>query len=436
MEESKKMGLWSGTSLVMGNMIGGGIFLLPAALSFYGGISLVGWLVSALGSICLALVFSRLSKIVTAKNGGPYAYTQAAFGDFMGFLIAWGYWISIWAANAAITVTFVGAMSIFFPALAENRFLAVLTGLSAIWLLTWVNTRGIRETAMVQVITTLLKIIPLLVVTIGGLFFFDLDNLLPFNQSGTSNLVAIGATATLTLYAFLGFESATIPAKSIKDPLRNIPRATVLGTLLTAALYIGCTVAVMGMIPPSVLQNSPAPLAEAATRLGGSSMRYFIAGGIAVATFGALNGWIMILGQIPLALAEDHLFPKIFKRLNRKAVPASGLIIGSALVSGLMLLNYSESLVEQFKFMTLLTTLSVLTPYLFSTAAYLLLALQKQKSDYRMINILILSGLAFVYCMWAVYGSGEESVFWGFILLLMGIPFYVWVKWRHSKHSV
>lgn len=435
MDDSKKMGLWAGTSLVMGNMIGGGIFLLPAALSFYGGISLLGWLFTTIGSICLALVFSRLSKSIPHKNGGPYAFTQVAFGDFLGFLIAWGYWISIWTANAAITVTFVGALSVFFPELASNRYLAVLTGLAAIWLLTWVNTRGVRETAFVQILTTLLKIIPLIVVTIGGFFFFKLENLLPFNQSGTSTWVAISATATLTLYAFLGFESATIPAKSMKNPKKNIPKATVLGTLLTAAIYILCTVAVMGMIPPETLQNSPAPLADAATIMGGENMRYFIAGGIAIATFGALNGWIFILGQIPLAIAEDDLFPEIFKRLNSKQAPVGGLVIGSILVSGLLLFNYADSLVAQFKFMTLLTTLSVLTPYLFSTAAYFLLSLQKQKSDYRMINILILSALAFVYCMWAVYGSGEEVVFWGFLLLLSGIPFYLWIKYSVKKDN-
>ncbi|MEM6376699.1 MAG: amino acid permease [Bacteroidota bacterium] len=433
MKETKKMGLWAGTSLVMGNMIGGGIFLLPAALSFYGGISLLGWLFTTLGSICLALVFSRLSKMVKQKNGGPYAFTQTAFGDFMGFLIAWGYWISIWTANAAITVTFVGAMSVFIPDLTSNRYLAVLMGLSAIWFLTWVNTRGVRETAFVQILTTILKIIPLMVVTIGGLFFFKWEHLMPFNQSEVSTWGAIGATATLTLYAFLGFESATITAKSIENPDKNIPKATIIGTLLTAAIYILCTIAVMGMIPPETLQNSPAPLADAATIIGGDNMRLFIAGGIAIATFGALNGWIFILGQIPLAIAEDKLFPKVFKNLNAQQAPAGGLIIGSLLVSGLLLLNYSESLVEQFKFMTLLTTLSVLTPYLFSTAAYFLLSLQKGKSDYSMINILILSVLAFVYCMWAVYGSGEEVVFWGFLLLLSGIPFYLWIKYSVKK---
>lgn len=432
---TKKLGIWSSSALVMGNMIGGGIFLLPAALASFGSISLIGWIISAFGSICLALVFSRLSRMLPHKNGGPYAYTQVAFGDFMGFLIAWGYWISIWTANAAITVTFVGSLSVFFPTLAENRILAVMTGLAAIWILTWVNSRGIRNAATVQIITTALKIVPLLVVSIGGLIFIDFDHFKPFNQSGQSTWAALGATATLTLYAFLGFESATIPAKSIENPRKTIPIATTIGTLLTALIYIICTVAVMGLLPMLELQSSAAPLADAAMKIGGSQMRYLVAGGIAIATFGALNGWILILGQIPLAIAEDRLFPKVFAKLNQKEAPQAGLIIGSILVSTLMLFNYSDSLVEQFTFMTMLTTLSVLTPYLFSTAAHLIFVLSGKTDDNNMMQAVILSILAFVFSMWAIYGSGEEVVFWGFMLLLSGIPFYVWIKWRQQKNN-
>jgi len=424
--------MWGATSLVMGNMIGGGIFLLPAALAGYGSISLLGWLVSAIGSILLALVFSRLSRVLPQKNGGPYAYTRAAFGDFMGFLIAWGYWISIWAANAAIAVTFVGALSVFFPMLASDRILAVTVGLGAIWLLTWINSRGIRDAALVQIITTVLKIAPLLLVGIAAPFFWQWVNFQPFLQENVSFWPALAATASMTLYAFLGFESATIPAQSIKHPRHTIPLATTLGTILTAGVYIICTAGVMGLVPMQELAQSAAPMADAAMRIGGANMRYWVAAGIAIATFGALNGWILILGQIPLAIAEDRLFPKLFAQTNQRGAPLPGLLIGSLLVSVLMLFNYSDGLVEQFRFMTLLTTLSVLTPYLFSTAAYLLFLLGGKTDDKRMILAVILSCLAFVYSLWMVYGAGAEVVYWGFLLLLAGIPFYVWIKWSRS----
>src|SRR6478609_10172178 len=141
--KSGSIGIWTSTSLVMGNMIASAIFMLPATLSSFGSISLVVWLVSGVGAVSLALMYSWLSQMMPIANGGPYAYTREGLGDFAAFLVAWGYWISVWAANAAIAVTFISYLTVFLPALGTNSFLAVGAGLSAIWLLTWVNTRGI-----------------------------------------------------------------------------------------------------------------------------------------------------------------------------------------------------------------------------------------------------------------------------------------------------
>ncbi|MEO0340452.1 MAG: amino acid permease [Bacteroidota bacterium] len=196
-------------------------------------------------------------------------------------------------------------------------------------------------------------------------------------------------------------------------------------------VYIICTFSIMGMIEPGVLKDDPAPFATAAIQIGGSEMRYFIAGGVAVATFGALNGWMLILGQVPKSIAEDDLFPAVFRKVNTKGVPAKGIVIGSTLVSIILAMNYSATLVKQFEFLTLLTTLSVLTPYLFSSAAYILLKI-KQGTDKSLTKTYILSGLAFVYCMWTVIGAGQEVVFWGFILLILGVPFYLYIKVNHQ----
>ncbi len=434
MHKPQKIGLVGAIALVMGNMIGGGIFLLPSTLASYGGISMIGWVFSGLGVLLLAYIFSQLSQMVGSKDGGPYTYTREGFGDFMGFLIAWGYWVSIWVANAAITVAFVGAVSVFFPILKENTAIALFFGLSTIWLLVWINTRGVKTIEGIQIMTTILKIVPILLVSIGGLFFFNPEYFQPFNTSSHSDLGAIQLSAAVTLYAFLGFESATIPVGLIDKPKVNIPKATVWGTLLTALVYIVCTFSIMGMIEPGTLKDDPAPFATAAIQIGGSGMRYFIAAGVAIATFGALNGWMLILGQIPKSIAEDDLFPKVFRQVNAKGVPARGIVIGSLLVSLILAMNYSATLVKQFEFLTLLTTLSVLTPYLFSSAAYILLRI-KQKPDKGMLKTYILSGLAFVYCMWSVIGAGQEVVFWGFILLLLGVPFYLYIKISKENNS-
>ncbi|NNJ89204.1 MAG: amino acid permease, partial [Eudoraea sp.] len=147
----------------------------------------------------------------------------------------------------------------------------------------------------------------------------------------------------------------------------------------------------------------------------------------------ALNGWILIQSQIARATAIDQMFPKIFKRENKKGAPVWGLIIGSVLSSMIMLMNYTEGFVEQFKFMILLSIFSCLVPYIFSTAAYVSISLQRNPNKTSRASIFILGSLAFFYALWAVFGAGEESVFWGFILLLLGTPFYVWMKWKYAK---
>lgn len=423
--EKRKIGIWTATSLVIGNMIASGLFMLPATLAVYGGVSLIGWLISGAGALCLALVFSWLSKLKPNATGGPYAYTREGMGEFASFLVAWGYWISVWCTNAAIAVAFVSYLTIFIPALSNNPLLSVSTGLAAIWFLTWINTKGVKEAGIVQVITTILKLAPLLVITIGGLFYLNADHFIPFNVSSQSNLSAITSATTLTLFAFLGLESATIPSGNIENPEKTIPRATIIGTLLTTAIYFLGTVAVMGLIPPAELHLSQAPFADAAASIWGDGARYLVAGGAVISTFGALNGWILIQGQMPYAAARDKIFPKIFAKESKNGTPVAGIVISSILISILMSMNFTRSLADTFTFMILLTTLTVLLPFLFSIVSLVMLEYKAQKlTSFK----LIVSALAFLYSMWAIIGSGEEIVYWGFILLMAGLPFYAWIQ--------
>ena len=350
--------------------------------------------------------------------------------------MAWGYWISVWCTNATIAVALVSALSTFFPVLAANAVWAVLTGLGAIWLLTWVNAMGVVATGRVQLITTILKLLPLVIVAVGGLFFIRFSNFVPFNTSGSSNFSAITTTAALTFFAFLGLECATIPSGSVDKPEKTIPRATMIGTILATLVYILSTVSVMGMIPSKTLQHSVTPFADAAVIMWGSQAQYWVSAGVAIAAFGALNGWILIQGQVPAAIAKDKLFPPIFKKENKKGVPVLGIVIGSVLVSLVMMMNYTSSLVEQFRFLILLTTITTLLPYLFSTAAYVMIVLEKKYLHTNgLVQTIILSSLAFAYSLWAVAGSGQETDYWGFILMMAGIPFYVWIKLRNKNHS-
>jgi APA family basic amino acid/polyamine antiporter len=435
-ENKKQLGLWTSTSLVIGNMIGAGVFMMPATLASFGGISLVGWVFASIGAFLLSKVFANLSKLLPAADGGPYAYSQKGLGDFAGFLVAWCYLVSVWCTNAAITVSFISAMSTFIPSLATNSLLAAFTGLATIWFLTWINSLGILTSGKLQLVTTILKIVPIVLIGLAGLFYIQWDNFLPFNASGTSNVAAITATTTLTFFAFLGIECATIPSGSVANSASTVARATTLGTLIATLVYILSTVSIMGMIPAAQLKTSVTPFADAAIMIWGQGAQYWVSAGVAIAAFGALNGYILIQGQLPAAIANDKLFPAIFARQNSKGVPAMGVVISSVFVSIFMVMNYTKGLVAQFQFLILLTTSTIIIPYVFCTASFMILRLRKTfTNSLAKITAILLACLTFVFCIWIMLGLGQETVFWGFFLTLFSVPIYVYAIWRRDQNQ-
>jgi APA family basic amino acid/polyamine antiporter len=417
----RTLGFWMAVALVMGNMIGSGIFLLPSSLAPYGGLSLVGWLVSTGGALMLAVVFARLARLHPAA-GGPYAYTRSAFGDFAGFLVAWGYWIAIWTSLAALAVAFVGYLTPFAPALARP-IPAAAAAVVAIWFLVGVNVAGVRTGGLVQLVTTALKLLPLVLVGLAGFVHFDASAFAVPDSSARELAASVPAVATLTLWAFLGLESATVPADSIDDPDRTIPQATLVGTALTALIYIVSTVGVMSVLDRATLGTSAAPFADAARLLGGEWAAGAVAAGAAISCFGALNGWTLLAGQLPLAVARTGMFPGVFARESARGAPTAGLIIAGALATALVCLNYTRGLVELFTFFILLSTLSTLVPYVFSSLAVFLLPGSREAR-----GIGVAAALAFAYSLWAIGGAGEETVYWGFLLLLSGLPVYVFIS--------
>jgi basic amino acid/polyamine antiporter, APA family len=438
------LGFWMAVALVMGNMVGSGVFLLPASLAPFGAISLAGWLMSTAGAVLLALVFARLAAANPAA-GGPYAFTRSAFGELAGFIVAWGYWISVWCSNAALSVAFVGYLDPFFPSIVRNPASGAALAIVALWMLTGVNLRGVRTAGVVQVTTTVLKILPLVMVGVGGLFVLNYEHFLITDPSPRAIAHGVTATATLTLWAFLGLECATIPAGNIQNPQRTIPLATIAGTLVAAVIYILGTIAVMGAVPPAMLGQTTAPYAEAARTLAGNAGASIISIGAAISCVGALNGWILIVGQLPLAVAEDGLFPSIFRRRSSNGAPAFGLLVGAILSTTLIAMNYTRGLVSLFTFVILLSTLSTLIPYVFCSLAGFVARRPSTRGTPGTRGTRgtpgtpgtpgtrgtpgtpVISALAFVYSLWAISGAGAEVVYWGFLLLLSGLPVYVWV---------
>jgi APA family basic amino acid/polyamine antiporter len=441
----RSLGLWMATALVIGNMVGSGVFLLPASLAGEAGpVSIVALALTGVGAMLLALVFARLGSAYP-RTGGPYAYARRAFGDFIGFWTAWGYWIAAWVGNAAIAIAFVAYTAHFWGGLNDNRFLAALLAIALIWVLTAVNVVGARETGWVQVVTTVLKFVPLAAIGLIGLFWVAFSvgggNLTPFAPEGGGgwfNDFHINAAATLALWAFIGLESATVPAEEMKDPERTIARSTIIGTLATTLLYVVALITVMGALPRATLAGSTAPFADAADALwGGTLLGVSWGDAVAVvamiATLGCLNGWILLTARVSLAAAEDGLFPEPFARVKGKGqTPVFGLVVSSLLVSALVLYNWNATVGERFTEVILLASIATLMPYAYSAAAQAYLWAHDRARFTRGVFIrdMLIAALAFVFATWAIWGAGTEWIAKGFMLLLLGIPVYIWMSWR------
>jgi APA family basic amino acid/polyamine antiporter len=330
--------------------------------------------------------------------------------------------------NAGIATAFVAYLTPFFPMLKASPLYSGAAAVGTLWLLTAVNLRGVREAGVLQLVTTVLKVLPLVAVGTLGLLAINRANFTPFNPGGGSGVSAVTASATLTLWAFLGLECATIPAQEVRDPERTIPLVTVLGTVVTALIYLLSFAAVMGVLSQPELSASSAPFADAATRMWGRAAGEIVAAGAAVAAFGVLNGWVLMQGQMPLAPARDGLFPARFGRLSRRGTPAFGLVLSSMLATFLVAANYTRGLVGLFTFTALLGTVTVLLAYLGSSAGQILLIFRQpgRFGGKGARRAMIVSAVAFVYSVWAIVGAGWNVVLWGAVLLAMGMPVYLW----------
>jgi len=426
---AKSLGLAACTAIVVGNMVGSGFYLSPAAVAPYGLLAVLAWIVMGIGALCLGLTFARLARVAPA-TGGPYAYTRLGYGDFAGFLVAWGYWISIWASLPVIAVAFTGSFVKLVPALQGNRAIAIAITVGAIWLVTFTNLRGVKEAGFVAELTTYAKLVPFGAISLLGLAFIRPEHLADFNPSGKSLLEASAALAPLTMFAYLGLESATVPAGDVSDPERTIPRSTILGILIAALLYVLGTIVVMGVVPREQLVGSVAPFADAARLMWGSWAATAVAVAIMISSLGALNGWTLLMAQVPMAAAGDRLFPAVFGRLSPRGVPAVGLMLSSGLATGLVLVGASagSKFATIYDMIVSLATMAAVIPYVFcALAPGLVGGTGKSKPRLTVIEI-----VAFIFSVFTVYGCGPAPVLYGLILLLLGIPVYVWQRREFS----
>lgn len=428
----KSLGLAACTAIVVGNMVGSGFYLSPAAVAPYGVLAILAWVVMGAGAVCLGLTFARLARLAPA-TGGPYAYTRMAYGDFAGFLVAWGYWISIWTSLPVIAVAFAGAVMKLTPAL-QGRTVAVVLTLGAIWLVVLTNLRGVKEAGLFASITTGAKLVPFGAIAVLGLFSIRPQNLSAFNPSGESLFSAGAALAPLTMFAFLGLESATVPAGDVRDPARTIPRSTLLGILTATVLYVLGTTVVLGVVPRDDLVGSTAPFADAARIMWGPWAEGVVGFAVIVSSLGALNGWTLLMGQVPMAAARDELFPALFGVLSRRGVPAAGIVFSALLATALVLVQASSApgFSAFYNLVVGLSTMAAVIPYAFCALAVGLIAARAPGAAV-LPRVTPVEAVAFAFSVFTLYGCGPEAVLYGLLLLVLGIPIYVWRRREQAR---
>ena len=422
------LGFWTCVALVIGNTIGSGVFLLPTSLAPLGKNSLLGWVLTTAGALGLVVLFTQLSRAHPAA-GGPYAYTRLAFGPFAAFVVAWGYWISIWVGNVTIATGLVSYLSPFVPQLSTMPALSAAVVLGFLWGLTLVNWYGVKASSWITSASTVLKLIPLIAVAAVGLM-----TVRPASVAGLAgaplSLDSTTAAMTLVLWALLGLESATIPADKVRNPGTTIPRATLVGGVLTAGIcFLACTTVLL-RVPPETLAHSDAPFADLARQLWGPGVAKIVALFVAVSAFGCLNGWVWLQAELPYVMAGSGVFPRVFARESSRRTPGFALFFTSGLVTVMILMTYQQTMAEIFKFMALLSTTACLVMYALCSLALLRLTFTGRMAGSGLrTGLLAFTGVfATAYSIWAIVGAGAEAAGWGFVLLACGVPVYLLVR--------
>jgi APA family basic amino acid/polyamine antiporter len=431
-DSTRALGLTMCTALLIGNTIGVGIFMLPASLAPYGLNAVPAWLITTVGCVFIAWVFAGLARTFP-DDDGPYAYTARAFGGGIAFVLMWCYWVSTWVTNAVLATGVVGYLTFFFPVLAVNRPLAAMTAVALVWLFVLINVRGARTAGWVQVLTTVLKLVPQVGIIGLGVWAF----LAPHAQSPVhlpptpTSLSGVLAASTLALYAMLGVESAAMPASRVKDPGRTIPRATFIGTLLVAAVYICVCLVPMLLIPQNELAASNAPFADLFARFLGPGSGKLLAALVIVSGLGCLNGWTLILGELTVSFARHGGFPQWLGKVNAHQAPTRAFVLTGLLASVMMITNYNDSMAKAFTFLSVVVTAANLPIYLGCALAVLVLWRRGQipKPGPRESRWIAAAFLATVYCVWASIGIGGDSLLWALALCGAGVLVYAVYWW-------
>lgn len=418
-----KLGPWTATALVVGNIIGVGVFMVPVSLAPYGWGSFLGWGVTLTGALCLAWVFAILSRHLP-HAGGAMGIVRAAFGGDVAFLNAWGYWVSVWVANAVIVIGGVSYLGKLVPALDRSRPLSAVTGVALLWCFAAVNWRGVRTAGRVQLVTTILKLWPFVAAFIVAALLLvngGLGAVQPFDASQLT-LGAAATTTTLTLYTMLGIECAAVPAEAVENPERVVPLATMAGTLFSGLVIMLLCVSLVLFMPAAQVAGSSAPLVEFVSLGLGSTASLLVSVAVVISAFGCLNGWALLAGETPTLMAEAGELPTWWGVRNARGASRNAAFVSHVLTSVLVLLNGSSALTGAFTFIVQLATATVLLIYILSPLAALRFMARGRLPRSWLLTAASVGALLFAAV--AVIGSGLAAILWGTALIGAGWPLY------------
>jgi APA family basic amino acid/polyamine antiporter len=436
--QAHRLGLPSATALVIGSIIGTGVFTMPAVLAGAGTSSIITLGVIGVGAVLLGLLFGQLTKRVPHNEGGVYAYARHEFGDFAGYLTAWCYWITCWAGNAAIVSSWVLYVDELFGIDNPSGWTNWGIALTGLWIPAVVNLVGVKQMAWFQNLTVVLKFLPLLLAGTLGWFWVTADNFGPFNASGGSLYDAANLAAGVALFSFIGVECASIAAGRVKDPRRNVGRASVIGTALSALLYVAVTAAVMGLVPHDALVDDGAPFVAAFEEMFGSAawVGKLVALTAVISGIGALNGWTMVTAEMPYAAAKDGLFLQQFTKENRKGAPWFGIVASTVVASALMGWSYaSETGLNVFTDLVYLSVVTVAIPYFLAACAQVAYLVSRRRTvhGWAFARDGAVAVVGLLFSLWVTFASGYASVYQAMLLLLLGIPLYGFLKARRER---
>jgi len=427
---NRKIGFWTCTALVVGNVIGMGIFLLPASLAPYGFNALIGWVITLLGCLAIARVFAYLAHSLPDADG-PYGYIRETIGELPAYMSLWAYWVSLWLTNAALATGVVGYITVVFPPLAAIQ--PTVFALLLLWSLVIVNLFGVRSGGVVQIITTVLKLLPMLAIALlgGWVLVTSPASYVAHPPSTPISLGAVMAASTIALFAMLGIESASVPATQVENPGRTIPHATMAGTVLTALIYIIVSTVPLLLINQHELATASAPFSLLMDRFGSAGFGRWLALFVVISGLGALNGWTLLVGQLTCTMANSGVLPPMLARTNRHGAPVVAQLVTGALASLMIWMSYSQSLVAAFTFLTRVVTAANLPLYFFCAIGLAVLWRRGAMTGAGRA-VLAVAVLATGYVIFAFIGTGGEPFLYALALGAAGLPLYAFMRWRRK----